>query len=120
MELTHARKLCGAIIIFPASVGAICELGLFAMYPSFAEKTLAIVHSEYEDHKSFFRLGLLKLLKITHGYFEFEDYQNFANCAKQASEFVDDQWTNFSLEDDAIAEGRLLELKRKGTNFEKK
>lgn len=119
MEISHAKKLCGAIIIFPASIGAICELGLFAGDFRLAEKTFAIVHSEYKDHKSFFRLGLLRLLKIGRGTFEFSDYEDFDGCTRQAVDFVEDQWTNFSLEEDAIANGQLLELKRKGTNFEK-
>jgi len=119
MEYTHAKKFCGAIIIFPASVGAICELSLFANSSQLAEKTVAIVHSEYENHQSFFRVGILKLLRARRGRIEFEDYQDFESCAKHAIEFVEDQWTNFSLEDDAINDGNLLAQKRKGTSFEK-
>jgi hypothetical protein len=119
MELSHAKKLCGAIIIFPTSVGAISELGLFVGFGSLAKKTLAIVHSEFRDHHSFFRIGLLKMLKIRNGTFEFEDYINAQKCIELALEFVEDQWTKLSLDDDLINEAQLLTLERKGGSFEK-
>ena len=119
MEVGHARKLCGAIIIFPTSVGAICELGLFAGRPSIAEKTLAIVHSDFKDHQSFFRVGLLNMLKIQRGSYEFEDYLNAQKCIELAVEFAENQWTKLNLDEDLIDEAQSLTLGRKGGAFEK-
>jgi hypothetical protein len=118
MELSHARKLCGAIIIFPTSVGAISELGLFVGMRGIADKTLAIVHSEFKEHQSFFRVGLLKMLKIRSGTCEFEDYLNAKKCIKLAVEFVEDQWMKFSLDNDVIADAKVIALERKGGGFE--
>lgn len=46
-EIRHADKACGAVIIFPASFGAMAELALFARHPRIAAKTVAIVHERY-------------------------------------------------------------------------
>jgi len=119
MEVGHARKLCGAIIIFPTSVGAISELGLFAGLPSLAKKTLAIVHSRFKDHKSFFRVGLLNMLKIQHGTYEFEDYLNTQKCLELAVEFAENQWTKLALDEYLIEEAQSLTFGRKGGAFEK-
>lgn len=118
MELSHAGKLCGAIIMFPTSVGSISELGLFVGFGGLAKKTLAIVHSEFKEHQSFFRVGLLKMLKIRHGTFEFEDYQEADKCIDLACEFVDDQWTKLNLDQHLIDEAQVLTLERKGGAFE--
>ncbi len=118
MEATHAKKLCGAIIIFPTSVGAISELGLFVGMRGIADKTLAIVNSDFKEHQSFFRVGLLKMLKIRSGTFEFEDYANAKKCIQTALEFVDDQWTKFSLDNDLIDDAKVVALERKGGIFE--
>jgi hypothetical protein len=118
MEISHARNMCGAIIIFPTSVGAISELGLFVGIKRLADKTLAIVHSEFKDHQSFFRVGLLKMLKINRGTSEFEDYADAKKCIQIALEFVDDQWTKFSLDNYLIDDAKVVALERKGGIFE--
>lgn len=118
MELSHARRLCGAIIIFPASVGAISELGLFIGFAGLAKKTLAIVHSEFKEHKSFFRLGLLKMLKIQHGTFEYEDYLDADKCVELACEHVDEQWTKLELDQHVVDQAKVIEHERKGGAFE--
>lgn len=118
MELSHGAKLCGAIVMFPTSVGSISELGLFVGFGGLAKKTLAIVHSEFKEHKSFFRVGLLKMLKIRDGSFEFEDYVNADKCVEIACEFVDDQWTKLNLDDHLLNEARVIAAARKGGAFE--
>lgn len=118
METSHAGKLCGAIIMFPTSVGSISELGLFVGFSGLAKKTLAVVHSEFKEHRSFFRVGLLKMLKIRHGAFEFEDYLNADKCVALATEFVDDQWTKLNLDQHQIDEAKVLIAERKGGAFE--
>src|SRR5437762_5818232 len=60
-EIRHADKACGAVIIFPASFGAIAELALFARHPRIAAKTVAIVHEGYALANSFFRKGIMEL-----------------------------------------------------------
>jgi len=117
MEVHHASKLCGAIVIFPTSVGSISELALFTGMPWIAKKTLAIIHSEFKEHKSFFRLGLLRLLKIQHGQFEFEDYSSAEKCADLAVEFVEDQWTGVSLDKLYIDDAKILNLEQKGGSY---
>ncbi len=118
MEVSHGVKLCGAIIMFPTSVGSISELGLFVGLGGLAKKTIAIVHSEFKEHQSFFRLGLLKMLKIRNGTFEFEDYLNAEKCIDLASEFVDDQWTKLNLDQHLLDEAKVLATERKGGAFE--
>lgn len=118
MEVSHARTLCGAIIVFPTSVGSISELGLFVGFGGIAKKVLAIVHSEFKEHKSFFRVGLLKMLKIRHGAYEFEDYLKADKCTELACDFVDDQWTKLSLDQHQIEEAQVLRHERKGGAFE--
>lgn len=118
MELSHGGKLCGAIIMFPTSVGSISELGMFVGFGGLAKKTLAIVHSEFKEHKSFFRVGLLKMLKIQHGACEFEDYLKAEQCIDLACEYVDEKWTKLNLDEQRINEAQVLTLERKGGAFE--
>jgi hypothetical protein len=60
VEVNHAERMCGAIVVYPSSVGSICELGLFASREWLCRKTKAIIHKTYEDAPSFFRQGLLE------------------------------------------------------------
>jgi len=118
MELSHARKMCGAIIMFPTSVGSISELGMFVGFGDLAKKTLAIVHSEFKEQQSFFRVGLLKMLKTQQGTFEFEDYLNADKCIELACEYVDEKWEKLSLDQYRIDHAQALLLERKGGVFE--
>jgi hypothetical protein len=117
MELSHGGRLCGAIIMFPTSVGSISELGMFVGFGGLAKKTLAIVHTEFKEQSSFFRLGLLKMLKIQQGSFEFEDYANAEKCIALACEYVDDKWTKLHLDEQQIEQARVLALERTGGPF---
>jgi hypothetical protein len=112
--------VCGAIIVFPASVGAICELGLFAGVEGVAKKTLAIVHSDFQNHTSFFRVGLLKIFKMRYGSQEFANYSSHDVCVQKAIEFVDERWTKLNLDSGTIADAEVLMLEQKGGNFEKR
>ena len=94
-EILHADKACGAIVIFPSSVGSMCELGLFAAQHGIAQKTLAVVHKKYEADSSFFRQALLKVFKAENGDVIFKDYANEAECAQAAVDFVDAKYNSF-------------------------
>jgi hypothetical protein len=79
-EILHADKRCGAIVIFPATFGSTAELALFAITTPIAEKTMAIVHQEYEEANSFFRRGLLELFETCSGQVRYLDYANPQAC----------------------------------------
>jgi hypothetical protein len=91
-ELLQARHVCGAIVIFPASVGSIAELALFVHKGDIAQKTLAIVHGGYDEAQSFFRRGLLELFAIFSGRREFVDYSEHDRCIEEALRFVKGQY----------------------------
>ena len=91
-EVLQARHVCGAIVIFPASVGSIAELGLFVHKGDIAQKTLAIVHDGYHAEASFFRQGLLELFTVFSGRREFVDYANHDACVEEAVRFVKGQY----------------------------
>jgi hypothetical protein len=91
-EVLHARHVCEAVVIFPASVGSIAELALFAHKGDIAQKTLAIVHQGYHNATSFFRQGLLELFTIFSGRREFIDYSNHEACVEEAVRFVEGQY----------------------------
>ncbi len=57
IELNHAERLCGAVVVYPSSLGSICELGLFASREWLCRRTIAIVHLLYENAPSLFRWG---------------------------------------------------------------
>jgi hypothetical protein len=90
-EISHASKACGAIIIFPATFGSMAELALFALTP-IAEKTLAIVHQDYETAESFFRRGLLELFETYNGKVKYLDYTNTEACARHAENYVEGKY----------------------------
>jgi len=76
VEISHAERLCGAIIVYPSSIGSICELGLFASRKWVCEKAVAIVHERYINDKSFFRQGLLEYFDQEGGRHLFRNYAN--------------------------------------------
>jgi hypothetical protein len=114
-EVLHARHVCGAIIIFPASVGSIAELGLFVHKGDIAQKTLAIVHRSYDGASSFFRRGLLELFTIFSGRREFVDYSDHEACLEEAVRFVKGQYYR---QMDEIADLKWLTSRNLGTVFD--
>lgn len=88
IEIHHAEKMCGAIVIYPSSIGSICELGLFATRTWICEKTLAVVHQQYAYDRSFFRQGLLEVFGQERGTHEFHDYADHQACIAAACKFV--------------------------------
>lgn len=94
-ELHHARSNCGAIVVFPSSVGSICELTLFAPVEKIAKKTLAIIHDTYTNQDSFFRNAVVAIFQQENGAPQFLDYRNHAACAKAAVVFVEGKWQKF-------------------------
>lgn len=90
----HAHHACGAVIMFPSSVGSISELGLFAREKNIAEKSLTIVHSKYQNDTSFFRTGLLEVFKQENGSVEFADYANHEACVAAALKFVQGKYNS--------------------------
>jgi hypothetical protein len=94
-ETLHADQLCNAIVIFPASIGSIAELALFACDMSLAVKTMAVVHSGRNSDTSFFRLGLIELFKTYSGRVEFLDYGDHDACVGYAVRYVKGLYQRF-------------------------
>jgi hypothetical protein len=94
-EMDHAEDHCKAIVIIPASVGSICELALFAPERHLSEKTVAIIHKKYENDKSFFIDGIVKLLDDEKGKVRFVDYGEHDKCVEAALKFVNSEWGSF-------------------------
>jgi hypothetical protein len=107
LEINHAKMICGAIIIYPASPGALCELGLFAGLEEIAKKTLAIVHLSHQSDQSFFRLGLLEILKQEYGTTEYEDYAQPDACVRRALTFADGRYLKMLRDLDLVRRGDI-------------
>ncbi len=95
-EMDHAEFFCKAIIIIPASIGAICELSVFATQPHLAIKSLAIIHEKYSQEKSFFNAGVVRVLKQDKGSAQYIDYLQHQKCIDAAVSFVEDEWSSFN------------------------
>jgi hypothetical protein len=118
VELLHASKFCGAIIVFPSSVGSISELGLFTPVEKIAEKTLAVVHKAFENDASFFRKALLEVFVQEKGRREFIDYSDHDNCVKLAIEFVNGKYQKLLRDLMKINAGKEIEAKLHGSIFQ--
>lgn len=114
-EMLHAILACGAIIIFPSSVGSISEMALLAQDEAIASKTMAIVHDAYEKEKSFFRLGVIELFEDYHGKSAFLNYTNHNHCVSFATRFVRRRY-NKVMND--LRDIRVKQSKYKGGIFE--
>jgi hypothetical protein len=88
IEVNHAERVCGAIVVYPSSVGSICELGLFASRQWVCQKTLAIVHELYENDPGFFRQGLLEYFEQEGGRHSFQNYFDHDLSVDKAVKFV--------------------------------
>lgn len=119
VELLHAGKLCGAIIVYPSSVGSISELGMFTPYERIAEKTLAVVHKPFENDSSFFRKALLEVFVQEKGRREFIDYAQHEFCAKVAVDFVNGKYQKLLRDLMSTRVGKGIEDKYRGTIFQK-
>jgi hypothetical protein len=119
-ELLQADKISGAVIVYPSSVGSMCELGMFAPQARISEKTLAIVHKRYKNDKSFFRTALLEVLAQENGRFEFRDYSKHDACIAVAVKFVAGKYQRVLRELGIIERGDSLKKKFRGTIFDKK
>lgn len=91
-EMLHALKVCGAVIIFPSSIGSISELALLARDGAIAEKTMAIVHDAYQHDESFFRLGVVELFQDYNGRPMYLNYTNHEHCVGYAKRFVEGKY----------------------------
>jgi len=114
-EVLHARHVCGAIVIFPATVGSIAELALFVHKGDIAQKTLAIVHQGYDGASSFFRRGVLELFTIFSGRLEFVDYSDHEKCVDEAVRFVKGQYYR---QMDEISDLKWLASRNLGSVFD--
>jgi hypothetical protein len=114
-EVLHARYVCGAIVIFPATVGSIAELALFVHKGDIAQKTLAIVHHGYNAASSFFRRGVLELFRIFSGRLEFVDYSDHDACVEEAVRFVKGQYYR---QMDEIGDLKWLASRNPGSVFD--
>ena len=119
VELLHASKFCGAIIVYPSSVGSISELGMFTPYEVIAEKTLAVVHKPFENDSSFFRKALLEVFVQEKGRREFIDYAQHEFCVNVAVEFVNGKYQKLLRDLMSIKVGKEREGKYRGTRFQK-
>jgi hypothetical protein len=104
VEMEHAERFCGAVVVFPSSVGSFCELSLFATRKSLATKTIALIHKAHENDDSFFRRGLLRILRQGLGTHEFKDYTKVDECVNAACEFVTDRYLG------EVRSGNMLKL----------
>ena len=116
-ELLQAHKISGAIIVFPSSVGSLCELGMFAPQKLISEKTLAIVHNRYKNDDSFFRKALLEVLAQQNGRFEFLDYSKHDSCVEQAVNFVAGKYQSLLRDFEMIKYSEGMKSKFDGTIF---
>jgi hypothetical protein len=114
-EMLHASKMCGAIVIFPATFGSMAELALFALKPTIAQKTMAIVHKDYEHANSFFRRGLLELFDTWNGKVRYLDHADAETCVRYAERFVEGKYTKFCAEADDFRE---IKSRHRGTVFQ--
>lgn len=116
-EILHAKTACGAIIVFPSSVGSISELGMFAPSSRIANKTLAIVHKRYEKDKSFFRKALLVIFEQENGKCAFINYAKHKSCVEAAVNFVDGKYQKYLRDLYEINDSKLKEASYSGTIF---
>ena len=116
-EMLHAQNACGAIIIFPSSVGSISELGMFAPSSRIANKTLAVVHKQYEKDKSFFRRALLEVFEQENGKCVFINYAKHKSCVEAAVNFVNGKFQKHLRDLYQISDSKLKEANYSGTIF---
>jgi hypothetical protein len=114
-EISHASKICGAVIIFPATFGSMAELALFALKQSIAEKTLAIVHEDYEASESFFRRGVLELFETYNGGVRYLNYANPAACVGYAERYVQKKFWKLCQDVDNVQD---IKSRNRGKVFE--
>ena len=117
-EIHHARLVCGAIIIYPSSIGSFCELGIFSPFEDISKKTLAIVHKPFSDDNSFFRKGLIELFQQEHGKCEFIDYKDYELCIKAAVNFVRNKFQKMLRDQEWVRYGTRKKKELDGTAFE--
>ena len=115
-EELQAQLLCGAVVMYPSSVGSICELGMFARQKKIAEKMLAIVHTRYEHDKSFFREGLLEVFQQENGRVRFVDYSKHEACIEAAIRFVSGAYSSVNRQ---IMTCNEIDVRNRGTFVEK-
>jgi hypothetical protein len=114
-EILEARKVCGAVVIFPASFGSLAELCLFARQGGIAEKTVAIVDKTYESASSFFRRGVLELFETFSGTTKFLDYKDEKACIQRVLTFVEGRYHRVL---DEIDQGQYITARHRGHVFE--
>jgi hypothetical protein len=119
-ELLHAKKMCGAIIVYPSSIGSICELGMFATDERISEKTFALVHKLFENDNSFFRKALLEVFGQENGKHVFIDYSNHSKCIAAALNFVDGKYQKLLRDYDSIEIAKQKMEKLRGTIYQKR
>jgi len=102
VELLHARKMSGAIIVYPSSIGSISELGMFATNDRISEKTFALVHKSFENDNSFFRKALLEVFGQENGKYKFIDYSDHSACVAEALNFVEGKYQKLLRDYDSI------------------
>ena len=114
-EITHASKICGAVIIFPATFGSMAELALFTLKESIAEKTLAIVHQDYETSESFFRRGVLELFDTYNGAVRYLNYARSKECVEYAKRYVERKYWKVCQDVDSVQD---IKSRHRGKVFE--
>jgi len=117
--MLHARKVSGALVIFPSSVGSICELSMFAPISEIASKTLAIVHKKFENDQSFFRRAMLEVFDSENGKPEFLPYDDHKKCVEAAVAFVKKKYNKLLRDHEKIESAALLSRSYHDTALQK-
>lgn len=116
-ETLEAKKVCGAVVIFPASFGSLAELCLFARQGQIADKTLAVVDKTYEAATSFFRQGVLELFESFSGTTRFVDYKEEDTCIERVLRFVSGRYHRVL---DELDQDQYIRTRHRGHIFENK
>jgi hypothetical protein len=118
-EILHARKVSGALVIFPSSVGSICELSMFAPISEIASKTLAIVHKKFENDHSFFRCAMLEVFDAENGKPTFLPYDKHEQCVAAAVLFVKKKYNKLLRDYEKMESAELVRRSYHGTALAK-
>ncbi len=116
-EILEAKRVCGAVVIFPASFGSLAELCLFARPSKIPDKKLAIVDKTYENASSFFRQGVLELFESSSGTIKFVDYKDEEKCIERIIRFVAGRYHRAL---DEMDMGEYVNARHRGHIFENK
>lgn len=112
VELHHAYRSCGAIVVFASSVGSFCEMGLFSNYVAITQKMLILVHDSYKNSSSFFTNGILELFEQNNGKREFVNFSDHEQCVQIVMKFITGKYTKILREELVLEEADRIKKER--------